>query len=325
VAPQTRIALVGLGDIGIRAHLPAILKDPKAKLAALVEPDAVRLAKAKAQAPDARATEQLEDVLDDVDAVVLATPAWVTPRLARMALEAGCYVLAEKPLAPTLAEQHEFREIDGAVERLQIGLTYRHHPAIERLRELVRSGALGAPLYIQSSLADERADPEGDPEQYERRLRTLEHGPPVVFDGIHRCDQLNLVLGGPPAEVTGWFLKSRAEYASPNLNGGLLSYPDGTLVRMEVIWLYPSLPPSQFVVIGPRGRVIVEPSTFELTAEIDGRVEHLAPPGDKTAVCFALQLERFLDARANGSPPSPGLEDALSASLLCERIAESIG
>lgn len=318
-----RIALVGLGEIGLHAHLPAILREPRARLVALVEPDANRLAAARALAPDARAAARLEDVLDDADAVVLATPPWVTATLARTALEAGRYVLAEKPLAPTVAAQVAFRAVDGATDRLQIGLTYRHHPAIARLRELVRSGGLGAPLYIQSSVADERADPEGDPEHYTRRLRTLEHGPPVVFDGIHRCDQLNFVLGRQPSNVIGWSLKSRAGYASPNLNGALLSYSDGTMVRLEVIWLYPSLPPSQFVTIGPRGRVVVDPPTFALTAEIDGRVEHLPAPGDKTAVCFALQLERFLDLSAGGAMPWPGLEDALAASALCERIAEA--
>jgi len=324
VTGRVRIALVGLGDIGVRAHLPALLREPRVELVALVEPEPGRRAAAARLAPDVPAHARLDDVLGEVDAVVLATPAWVTAELARTALAAGAYVLAEKPLAPGLEEQLAFRDAPGAADRLQIGLTYRHHPAIARLRELVVSGVLGTPLYVQSSLADERADPEGEPEHYARRLRTLEHGPPVVFDGIHRCDQLNLVLGAEPLEVTGWGLRSRPEYAAPNVNGALLSYADGTLVRLEVIWLYPALPPSQFVVTGPEGRVVIEPGTFELRAEIGGRVEHLPPPGDKTEVCFALQLERFVDACAEGRRPSPGLEDALAASALCARIAGAI-
>ncbi|HET8607679.1 MAG TPA: Gfo/Idh/MocA family oxidoreductase [Gaiellaceae bacterium] len=321
--PPVRIALAGLGDIGVRAHLPAILREPGAELAALVEPDPGKRAAAARLAPGVPAAAELGEVLDAVDAVVLATPAWVTPQLAREALAAGVHVLAEKPLAPTLAEQLAFRDVPGAAERLQIGLTYRHHPAIARLREIVSAGALGHPLYVQSSLADERADPDGEPEHYARRLRTLEHGLPVVFDGIHRCDQLNLVLGEAPVDVTGWALRTRPEYASPNVNGALLGYADGTLVRLEVIWLVPSLPPSQFVVTGPRGRVAIDPPTFALTAEIDGRTEELRAPGDKTEVCFALQLEGFVAACVEGRPPTPGLEDALAASALCERIAQA--
>lgn len=321
--PPVRIALVGLGDIGTRAHLPALLRDPRVALAALVEADPERLQAASRLAPGVPTAADLDAVLASVDAVVLATPAWVTPDLARAALAAGKYVLAEKPLAPTLAEQLRFRSVPGAAERLEIGLTYRHHPAIDRLRELVASDALGRPLYVQSTLADERADPAGEPEHYARRLRTLEHGPPVVFDGIHRCDQLNLVLGEAPVDVDGWALTSSPDYASPNVNGAVLRYADGTLVRLEVIWLYPSLPPSQFVVTGPRGRAALDPPSFELAIELDGRSEVVPPPGDKTECCFALQLERFAAACIEGRAPSPGLEDALAASALCERIADA--
>jgi predicted dehydrogenase len=320
-----RIALVGLGDIGIRAHLPALLAGDGAALAALVDVDPDRRRAAAELAPGVPVEAEADAVLADpaIDAVVLATPAWVTAGLARTALAAGKYVLAEKPLAPTLAEQLAFREIPGAAERLQIGLTYRHHPSIDRLRELVSGGALGSPLYVQCSVCDERADPVGAPEHYARRLRTLEHGPPVVFDGIHRCDQLNLVLGRAPVEVTGWAVTTSPDFASPNVNGAALTYDDGTVVRLEVIWLLPALPPGQFVVAGPRGRAVLDPPTFGLELELDGRRELVPAPGDRTATCFALQLRRFVASCAAGTPPGPGLEDAIAASALCERIAEA--
>ena len=160
-----RIALVGLGDIAVRAHLPALLREPRAEVAALVDTDPSRIGPAAALAPGAQVVEDVEDVLTDpeIDAVVLATPPWATAGLARRAVEAGKYVLAEKPLAPTLAEQLELRTVPGAAERLQIGLTYRHHPAVERVHGLVRDEALGRPLYVQASLCDERSDRSGTP------------------------------------------------------------------------------------------------------------------------------------------------------------------
>jgi predicted dehydrogenase len=323
--PPVRIALVGLGDIAIRAHLPALEREPRVELAALVEVDPERLAIVSALVPDVYATESVEEVLDDpsVDAVILATPPWVTPALVRAALEAGKYVLAEKPLAPTLAEQLMLRDLPGALDRLQVGLTYRHHPAVDRLRELVAADAFGRPLYIQISVCDERADPVGEPEHYARRRQALEHALPVVLDGIHACDRLNLMLGEAPVELTGWALTSSPDFASPNVNGASLTYADGTIVRLEVVWLYPTLPPSQFVVTGPRGRAVLHPPTFELQIEIDGKSEVVMPPGDKTECCFALQLERFLTACSEGTPAVPGLADALAASELCERIAEA--
>jgi myo-inositol 2-dehydrogenase / D-chiro-inositol 1-dehydrogenase len=321
-----RIALVGLGGIAIRAHLPALLRESRAELAAIVEVDPARREAAARLVPGVLATDSLDDVLADpaVDAVILATPSWVTPGLIRAALAAEKYVLAEKPLAPTLAEQLDLRELPGAADRLQIGLTYRHHPAVDRLRELVAAGALGRPLFVQVSVCDERADPVGQPEHYARMRRALEHGTPVVFDGIHACDRLNLVLGETPVEVSSWSLTSSPDYASPNVNGAVLTYADGTIVRLEVAWLYPALPPSQFVVTGPRGRAVLDPPTFELRTEIDGVRDVVPAPGDKAECCFSLQLERFVETVGAGRAPVPGIDAALAASALCERIAEGL-
>lgn len=321
-----RLGLVGLGDIAVRAHLPAIAANPRTELVAVAEVDPARLR--SAAPPSVRATGDPEEIFADpeIDAVVIATPAAATVELVRAALQAGKYVLAEKPIAPTAAAAASLRDVAGARDRLQIGLTYRHHPAIDRLRQLIAAGELGRPLLIQAAICDERADPEGDPRGYERRLRSLERMAPMVSDGVHACDRLNLLLGAPPATVSGWSLSTDASYASPNINGGVLTYDDGTVARLEVIWLTPVLPPSQFIVTGPLGCATLDPPTFGLTIELaDGSVERLDPPGDKTQVCFALQLERFVSSCTSGTAPVPGFDEALASLTLAERIAEAAG
>jgi myo-inositol 2-dehydrogenase/D-chiro-inositol 1-dehydrogenase len=321
-----RLGLVGLGDIAVRAHLPAIAANPETELVAVAEVDPARL---RAAAPSSvRTTADPEELFADpeIDAVVIATPAATTVELVRAALQAGKYVLAEKPIAPTAAAAASLGEVAGARDRLQIGLTYRHHPAIDRLRELIAAGELGRPLLIQAAICDERADPEGDPRGYARRLRSLERMAPMISDGVHACDRVNLLLGVPPAVVSGWSLTTDASYPSPNINGGVLTYDDGTVVRLEVIWLTPVLPPSQFIVTGPLGCATLDPPTFCLTIELaDGHVERLDPPGDKTQVCFALQLERFVSSCTSRTAPVPGFDEALASLTLAERIADAAG
>lgn len=320
------VALVGLGDIARRAHLPALLANHDVSLVAVADIDAAAVERAAGVA--ALATTDVDGVLDDpaIDAVVIATPQWVTPRLVRRALAAGKHVLAEKPLAPTLADTAAVAEEPSARALLQIGLTYRHHPAVERLRELVQADVLGRPLFIQASVCDEPAEPGQDPIAYARRLRSLEHGPPVISDGVHACDRLNFVLGSQPTAISGFSLRSDDRYAAPNTNVGILEYGDGSLVRLEVVWLYPLLPPSQFVVTGPLGRAVLDPPTFELTVDLaDGSHEHHEPPGDKTAVCFERQLSRFVDACRTSATPVPGLDEALASLELAERIAAAAG
>ncbi len=321
-----RIGLVGLGDIAVRAHLPALAAEPRAALVAVADTDPDRL---EAFAPPGvRTTTDAESVLADpaVDAVVIATPPSATVGLVLAALEAGKYVLAEKPIALSVAEAADVRDAPGAAERLQIGLTYRHHPAVDRLRDLIAAGALGRPLLIQAAICDERADPEGDPRGYARRLRSLERLPPIVSDGVHACDRLIYLLGEAPIEVSGWSLRTDPEFATANVNGGVLTYADGTVARLEVVWMTPVLPPSQFLVTGPLGRATLDPPTFRLTVELaDGTTETLEPPGDKTETCFALQLERFVAHALAGTPPVPGLAEALASLELAERIAHAAG
>ena len=320
-----RIGLVGLGDIAVRAHLPALAREPRVRLLAAADLDEERLAAAP---PGVRATSDVASLLADpeLDAVVVTTPPAATAGLVREALEAGKRVLAEKPLGLSVAETAEVRDAPGAAERLQIGLTYRHHPAVDRLRELIAAGALGRPLLVQAAICDEPANPDEDPRAYARRLRSLERIPPVVSDGVHACDRIGYLLGEPPVEVAGWSLRTDPAYATANVNGGVLTYADGTVARLEVVWLTPVLPRSQFVVTGPKGLATLDPPTFRLTVELaDGTTEVVEPPGDKTEVCFALQLERFVDACLTGTPPVPGLGEAVASLELAERIAQAAG
>ena len=322
---MVRLALIGLGDVAVRAHLPAIERVARASLIAATDLDAGRLTAAPA---GVRVTTDPASVLaaPEVDAVVIATPPSATAGLVQAALEAGKWVLAEKPLGLSVVETAEVQDAPGAAERLQIGLTYRHHPAVDRLRELIATDALGRPLLIQAAICDEPASPDDDPRGYARRLRSLERIPPVVSDGVHACDRINYLLAEAPVEVAGWSLRTDPAYATANVNGGVLTYADGTVARLEIVWLMPELPPSQFVVSGPKGRAELDPPTFGLTVDLaDGTREVLEPPGDKIEVCFTLQLERFIDAFLARRRPVPGLDEAIASLELAERIATAAG
>ena len=323
--PALRIALIGLGDIAVRAHLPALAREQRVAVLAVADLDEERLA---AGPEGARRTTDVASVLTDpeIDAVVIATPPAATAGLVRGALDAGKWVLAEKPLGLSVADTADVRAAPGGTDRLQIGLTYRSHPAVDRLRELIADGTLGRPLLIQAALCDEPANPDRDPRAYARRLRSLERIPPVISDGVHVCDRINYLLGEPPVDVSGWSLRTDPTYASANVNGGVLAYEDGTIARLDVVWLTPVLPPSQFVVTGPKGLANLDPPTFRLTVELaDGTTENYEPPGDKTEVCFALQLRRFVDAALAGTAPVPGLDEAIASLELAERIARAAG
>lgn len=80
----------------------------------------------------------------DIDAVVLATPDQDRPALARRAAAAGKHVLAEKPLAPTVAACDEIMtacQIAGV--NLGVVQTERFRKITQRAKQLIDDGVLG--------------------------------------------------------------------------------------------------------------------------------------------------------------------------------------
>jgi myo-inositol 2-dehydrogenase / D-chiro-inositol 1-dehydrogenase len=314
-----RAALVGLGEIATTAHLPAIIADPQAELCAVVDVDEERLSTLGAALPaQVLRTTDLSDALAtaDPDAVVLATPPWVTPGLVETVLTAGKYVLAEKPLGVNMAATEALQALDPRqLQRLQIGFTFRHDPAIERLRDLIRDGSFGSPLLVRIGFFGEPADPLGNPEQHSRILRELGFAPPIVHEGAHFCDWLNLLLPGQPQEITGWSFRTDPALPAANVNGHVIRYPDDTTVLLEVAWLYPrGRQPRGFISFtGPGAHADLDPDSYELRVATQGHTEVVRGQGDRHARCFGIQLQRFIACVESGTRCTPGIQEALAS------------
>jgi myo-inositol 2-dehydrogenase / D-chiro-inositol 1-dehydrogenase len=314
-----RIALVGLGEIATGAHLPALLANPQAEVCAVVDVDEHRLSTVGAGLSEqVLRTTDLSDALvtADPDAVVLATPPWVTPGLVETVLAAGKYALAEKPLAVNMAATEALQALDpGQLARLQIGFTFRHDPAIERLRGLISDGCFGSPLLVRIGFFGEPADPRCNPEQHSRILRELGYAPPIVHEGAHFCDWLNLLLPGQPEEISGWGFRTDPALPAANVNGHVIRYPDGTTVLFEVAWLYPpGRQPRGFISFtGPDAHADLDPDSYELRFATHERTEVMRGNGERHARCFGIQLQRFIASVQSRTACTPGIHEALAS------------
>lgn len=316
-----RVALVGLGDIGLGAHLPALLRHPAVEVAALVDPVPERVDAALSLAPDVPAGGDLD--LADIPAVVLATPPWVTPGLAVRHLCAGRYVLAEKPVATNTAAAISAYEVLTPAEqaRLQIGLTYRHDPALRRLREWIVAGRLGGPLLVRAHIYDEPLT--SDAGHTARITATLAHGTPVIHEGAHVFDWLSYLLEGQPEVDDAWAVLV-GDLPAPNLTGARLSYPAGHVALVEFGWLTAALPRCELSFLGPAGLAVLDGSTFRLTLTTDAGIEVFDAPGDRTARCFDLQVGRFVDLVEGRSDAEPSLADGIAALATAEQVAATV-
>ncbi|MGY1688876.1 Gfo/Idh/MocA family protein [Geodermatophilus sp. SYSU D01105] len=147
---RDRIAVVGYGYWGSK-HVRILSSTPGVDVT-IVDGSANRLAEAAAHYPSADLATCLDDVLEHVDAVVIATPPRTHAPIAQQALDAGKHVLVEKPLT-TSVEDAELLVKTAARQgvHLMVGHTFEYNAAVRKLRELVRSGALGRILYVDTA------------------------------------------------------------------------------------------------------------------------------------------------------------------------------
>ncbi|MEU9354296.1 Gfo/Idh/MocA family oxidoreductase [Streptomyces griseoloalbus] len=98
-----RIGLLGTGPWAQVAHAPALSGHRDLEFAGVWgrRPDAAR---ELADLHGTRAYDDVETLFADVDAVAVALPPAVQAELAVRAARAGCHLLLDKPLAPTVAQ-----------------------------------------------------------------------------------------------------------------------------------------------------------------------------------------------------------------------------
>lgn len=110
-----------------------------------------------------RGTLDYREVLADpgVDVVSICAPNFLHAEMAIAAANAGKHFWIEKPAGRSLAETQSIEQAatsNGVVT--SIGFNYRHAPAIERARQLVREGRLGSITNVRASfLAGYASDP----------------------------------------------------------------------------------------------------------------------------------------------------------------------
>ena len=150
-AGDTKVAVIGSGYWGknlIRNyyHIGAL------KL--ICERNETLLQHFKELYPDVETCVAYNDVLsrDDIDGIVIATPAETHYNLAREALLAGKHTYVEKPLVLDEKMGEHLISLANQKKRvLMVGHLLQYHPAFVKLKELAAKGELGRINYIYSN------------------------------------------------------------------------------------------------------------------------------------------------------------------------------
>jgi predicted dehydrogenase len=262
-----------------------------------------------------------------VDAVVVATPNnWLAP-ISIAALEAGKHVIVEKPAARNV---EELRSVMAAAarsgKRVQVGFNHRYHPAFRKAREIVCSGALGPLMFVRARYG------HGGRPGYDREWRAdreIAGGGELIDQGIHLIDLARWFLGDF-ACVEG---RAHTYFWDMPVDDNaflLLRTRDDQTAFLHVScteWKNTF----SFEIYGKRGKLQIEGLGGSYGVErlyYYRMLPEMGPPettiweypGEDTS--WELELADFERAVADSAVQVPGLNDALAALEVVQRIYE---
>ncbi len=231
-----RVAVLGTGTMG-RLHAELLGRKAGVTELLVADVDAAR-ARAAAEAAGGRAIDP-GDVIDEADAVVIATPAEAHAAALEAAVRAGIPALCEKPLSATLDDTIRLVELvehSGAV--VQVGFQRRFDAGFAEARALRASGALGRIHLLRLAAHDpilpERdglMDPPG-----------LDIAPLYIGSSVHDYDVVRWLSGQEVVEVHAEAAGRReplpeqlsrieTSVVTVRLSGGALAVIDSTLLN----------------------------------------------------------------------------------------------
>ena len=145
VAERMKAGIVGCGHISGK-HLAALRKLPGVEVAGVCDRDPALARRAALEAGGSQAYGDPGQLLTEAkpNVVHILTPPQSHRELAIAAMQAGCHVLVEKPMALTAEHAEQMAEV---ARREGVSLCVCHNflfePCVLRARELVASGAVG--------------------------------------------------------------------------------------------------------------------------------------------------------------------------------------
>jgi len=145
-----KIGVVGGGHIVKHRHIPVFKKIRDVEVCAICDKQEL-IARSVAERFGIRHHyASLSDMLkEDPDIVDICTPPQTHFSLAIEAMEAGCHVLAEKPLAMSVEDVDELFRVSKR-EDVKLCVVHQNHfnPAVQKARRLVEEGAVGDLLSV---------------------------------------------------------------------------------------------------------------------------------------------------------------------------------
>lgn len=229
------VAIHGAGWVA-HAHAASWLKNPHVRIVSVSDPDRQRAKRFAAEFDlDCEVRDDYQHVLDDarVDVVDISGPSHVHAQQGIAAARAGKHLLVEKPMGLTMDENRALRDaVAQAKVKSVAGFVLRWNPAVEMIRSLVASGAIGQLVYAQVDYWH-RMKPTHHAWDLHSRKQT--GGSAMLLVGCHAVDTLRWLTGDEVVEVTAVSNNQRGFFEYPANVVAVLRFRSGIVGKTSVL------------------------------------------------------------------------------------------
>lgn len=326
-----RWGVLGCSGIGKSRTIPGLLSCENAELYAIAGRNEEKLkVYAEPFAPKKLYTDY-QALLDDenVDAVYLPLPNGIHMEWVKKAAAAGKHILCEKPMALT---EEQVREMFAAAKEhgvlLEEAYAYRHAQLVQKVKEIVDSGAIGRIRYFESKHSTFDTNRSGI--RYQKG-----NGGGAVYDVTCYNVSLASYLFGKDPEDMSVYCGFDKETGVDVSDAVMLRYEEGVTAM-----LYAGLDAYRrgcYSILGETGRIDVD-HKFNSSGVCHIRVSTGARPQgaeyvDETTTEYTIwvddnykkEIELFSDAVLNGSALTVSEEESLRTARVCDAIRRAGG
>lgn len=189
------------------------------------------------------------------DAVCINTYPDTHAAYGRLALESGCHVFLEKPLATTLEDAKELISLSFSKgKKLVVGYILQQHPSWNRFVDEAQK--LGKPLVMRMNLNQQSSGSE-----WQTHQNIMQSMDPIMDCGVHYVEVMCRMTNARPISVNAIAAKLYDKLPQGRSNYGQLQiqFDDGSIGWYEAGW-GPMMSQTAFFVkdvIGPLGSVSI--------------------------------------------------------------------
>ncbi|WP_318618003.1 Gfo/Idh/MocA family oxidoreductase [Sporosarcina sp. YIM B06819] len=259
---KLRVAVIGCGSIAKYRHLGEYDSHSAVEIVAVCDIVEERAQEAADQYGATAYTDYKKLLeVENVDAVSVCLPNYLHAPVSIAALEAGCHVLCEKPMATSKEEAEAMiAAAKSNDKKLMIAHNQRFVPSHARARALIASGEIGKIYSFRTAFG--HGGPEGwsvdgkDSWFFNKEQAFIG----AMGDlGVHKADLLRYLLGEEFVEVAGFIETSAKENSDVDDNAVcILKSESGVIGTLAASWAYTAKEDNSTIIYGEHATLRLE-------------------------------------------------------------------